>query len=63
MPYFFIYSLLLDRVGEIEHLKISTVKGFVRQIFTLRFKLYNLYKNTFSIFNKQICDPNHKLYL
>ena len=57
MPYFFIYSLLLDRVGEIEHLKISTVKGFVRQIFTLRFKLYNLYKNTFSIFNKQICDP------
>ena len=47
----------MDRVGEIEHLKISTVKGFVRQIFTLRFKLYNLYKNTFSIFNKQICDP------
>ena len=57
MPYFFIYSLLLDRAGEIEHLKISNVKGFVRQIFTLRFKLYNLYKNTFSIFNKQICDP------
>ena len=47
----------MDRVGEIEHLKISNVKGFVRQIFTLRFKLYNLYKNTFSIFNKQICDP------